>query len=82
MTSSDSTLRASPGDRLIVSAHHLGEHERDAEVLEVLGEDGAPPFLVRWEDDGRVSQVYPSSDIHIEHFEHHAQRPKPKGKRS
>jgi hypothetical protein len=37
----------------------------------VLGEDGGPPYVVRWEDDGRVSRLYPGSDAYIQHFEHH-----------
>ena len=48
----------------------MGELPRDAEILEVLGENGAPPYLVRWEDDGHVSRFYPSSDAHVQHFEH------------
>jgi hypothetical protein len=70
MDTKHSVLRASPGDRLVIRGHHVGELPRDAEVLEVLGEDGGPPFLVRWEDDGRVSRFYPSSDAYVEHFEH------------
>jgi hypothetical protein len=70
MQNDQSVLRASPGDRLVIRGHHVGELPRDAEVLEVLGEDGAPPFIVRWEDDGRVSRFYPSSDAYVEHFEH------------
>jgi hypothetical protein len=70
MANSHSILRAAPGDRLVIKGHHVGEPERDAEVLEVLGEDGGPPFLVRWQDDGRVSRFYPSSDAYIEHFKH------------
>jgi hypothetical protein len=64
------TLKATPGDRLVIHAHHTGEPERDGEILEVLGEDGGPPYLVRWEDDGRVSRLYPGSDAYIQHFEH------------
>jgi hypothetical protein len=60
-------LRAVPGDRLVVSGHHQGEHERDGEVLEVHGEDGAAPFLVRWED-GTTTLLYPGSDVSIQHF--------------
>ena len=67
---SESVLRASPGDRLVVRGHHYGEPERDAEILEVLGKDGAPPYEVRWSDDGHVSRVYPSSDIYVDHLEH------------
>jgi len=33
----------------------------------VLGEDGAPPYLVRWED-GRKSEVFPGSDVFIQHL--------------
>jgi hypothetical protein len=54
------------GDRLVVAAHHLGGPERDAEILEVRGEDGGPPFLVRWQDSGRVSLLYPGSDARVE----------------
>lgn len=63
----DSTLRASPGDRLVVRGHRQGEQPRDGEILKVLGEGGAPPYLVRWED-GHESEVFPGSDIFIQHF--------------
>jgi hypothetical protein len=32
----------------------------------VLGDDGAPPFVVRWQDDGHVSRLYPGSDAYVE----------------
>lgn len=54
------------GDRLVVHAHHQGQPERDAEILEVLGADG-PPFRVRW-DDGRESIIFPGPDVFVEHF--------------
>jgi hypothetical protein len=54
---------------LVVRGHRQGEAPRDAEVVKVLGEDGAPPYLVRWED-GHESEVFPGSDIYIQHFEH------------
>ena len=60
-------LRASPGDRLVVQGHRQGEPERDAEVIEVLGDDGAPPYLVRWED-GHDSEIFPGPDISIQHL--------------
>lgn len=58
-------MKASPGDRLVVMATHLGEHPRDGEILEVHGADGAPPYLVRWSDDGHESLVFPGPDAHI-----------------
>ncbi len=61
------TLKASPGDRLVVRGHYQGQPQRDGEILEVLGADGSPPFLVRW-DDGHESEVFPGSDMFVEHF--------------
>lgn len=58
--------RVRAGDRLVITAHHQGGRPRDAEVLEVRGEDGGPPYLVRWQDTGRVSLHYPGSDAHVE----------------
>jgi hypothetical protein len=67
---SEAEMRASPGDRVTVHGHYLGEPERDGEILDVLGDKGGPPYLVRW-DDGHVSRLYPSSDAFVKHFEHH-----------
>ncbi len=61
---------AAPGDRLIVRSHRVGEPERDAEVLEVLGTGGHPPFRVRWQDTGHESVLFPGSDAIVEHFRH------------
>lgn len=72
-----SYLRASAGDRLVIRAHHTGEAEHDGEILEVLGPEGSPPFVVRWKDDGRVSRLYPSSDAYVQHFEHESGRKTP-----
>lgn len=61
-------LRARAGDRLLIQPHHLGEPVRDGEILEAQGPAGSAPFLVRWEDTGRVSLFYPGSDARIEHL--------------
>ena len=63
-------MKASVGDRLVIKGHHVGEPDRDAEILEVRGDDGSPPYLVRWEDDGHVGLFFPGSDAAIEHFRH------------
>jgi hypothetical protein len=62
------TFRAKPGDRLVVRGHHLGEPEQDGEIMKVVGDDGAPPYLVKWED-GHESEVFPGSDAYVQHFE-------------
>lgn len=63
-------MRASVGDRIVIKGHHVGEPDRDCEVLEVRGADGGPPFLVRWGDSGHTSLFFPGSDATLEHFEH------------
>ena len=75
MTNAEPVLRASPGDRIVIRGHHVGEICRDAEILDVLGRHGGPPYLVRWEDSGRVSRLYPGSDAYVQHFEHGQDRP-------
>jgi hypothetical protein len=61
-------MRATRGDRIVIKGHHLGEPDRDCEVLEVRGTEGGPPFLVRWEDDGHEGLFFPGSDAVVEHF--------------
>ena len=64
--SPEAPLRAANGDRLIVRGHRVGEKRRDGDIIEVLGDDGAPPYVVRWLDDGRVTRVFPGSDSYVE----------------
>lgn len=61
-------LKARPGDRLVIHAHHLGEHVRDAEILETEGPDGGPPFRVRWSDTGEETTHFPGSDATVDHL--------------
>jgi hypothetical protein len=63
-------MRASVGDRIVIRGHRIGEPIRDAEVLEVRGEDGAPPYLVRWGDTGHETLFFPGSDADVHHFDH------------
>jgi len=61
-----SRLSARAGDRLVIQHHHIGEPERDAEILETHGPEGGAPFLVRWTDNGRTSLFYPGSDARVD----------------
>ncbi len=62
------SIQAQVGDRLIIKGHHVGEPDRDAEVLEVHGDGGNPPWVVRWDDDGHEGLFFPGPDAVIEHF--------------
>lgn len=64
-------MRAQPGDKIVVMGHRVGEPNRDAEILEVHGADGAPPYLVRWAADGHIGLFFPGSDAVVEHFPAH-----------
>ncbi|MGQ0824503.1 MAG: DUF1918 domain-containing protein [Actinomycetota bacterium] len=69
-------MHATVGDRLVIKGHHVGELDRDAEILEVHGAGGAPPWLVRWTDDGHEGLLFPGTDAVVEHFAHEARAPK------
>jgi Domain of unknown function (DUF1918) len=66
-------MQASKGDRIVIHGHRVGEPDRDAEVLEVQGADGGPPYLVRWGDNGHESIFFPGSDATVQHFEQRSQ---------
>ena len=59
-------MKATKGNWLVVEAVHNGGHRRRGLIVDVQGEGGAPPFLVRWSEDGHESMVYPGPDAHIE----------------
>ncbi|MGH3366659.1 MAG: DUF1918 domain-containing protein [Nocardioidaceae bacterium] len=58
-------MHAHPGDHLLIEGTKVGAHRRDGQIVEVQGENGGPPFLVRWTDTGAESLVYPGPDAHI-----------------
>ena len=60
-------MNAQAGDRIVIKGHHIGEPERDGEILEV-GPDGGPPYRVRWEDSGREAIFFPGPDAVVQHF--------------
>ncbi len=61
-------MQASVGDRLVIKGHAVGEAERDAEILEVRGADGGPPYVVRWDEDGHVGLFFPGPDAEVHHL--------------
>jgi hypothetical protein len=61
-------MRAAVGDRIVIKGHYVGEPDRDAEILEVRGPDGSPPYLVRWSDDGHEGLFFPGPDAVVEHY--------------
>jgi len=61
-------MRADIGDKIVIRGHHVGEADRDAVILDVEGPDGAPPYRVRWSDDGHEGVFFPGEDASVEHY--------------
>ncbi|MEV7671394.1 DUF1918 domain-containing protein [Streptomyces sp. NPDC000963] len=59
-------MQASVGDTLLVHGRTVGHHDRTAEVLQVLGEDGTPPYRVKF-DDGHEALMSPGPDTVVRH---------------
>ena len=50
-------MQAPVGDELTVKGRHHGDEDRICEIIQVIGADGAPPYLVRW-PDGHESMFF------------------------
>jgi len=57
-------MHANKGDRLMVEGRTVGAQPREGEIVEVRGQDGAPPYVVRW-TDGHEGLTYPGPDAHV-----------------
>jgi hypothetical protein len=60
-------MKADVGDVVVVHGRKVGDAERRGEVLEVRGQDGAPPYVVRWDTAGTQGLFFPSSDVSVQH---------------
>lgn len=58
-------MRANTGDRLLMHGRTVGQHARTAEIVEVLGADGEPPYRVRFED-GHEAVLSPGPDAVVQ----------------
>jgi hypothetical protein len=48
-------MRANVGDLLIVA----GSQSRTGLIIEIVGRDGAPPYVIKWMSDGHIAMVTP-----------------------
>jgi Domain of unknown function (DUF1918) len=64
-------MKAHHGDQLIVRGHRIGEPDRRGEVLESRGTDESEPFLVRWDESGHTTLLFPGVDAVVEHLSTH-----------
>lgn len=59
-------MQAEVGDKLHVHGKVVGQQEQVVEVVEVRGDGGAPPYLVR-HPDGHEALLFPGADTSVEH---------------
>jgi Domain of unknown function (DUF1918) len=58
-------MNAEVGDTLTVKAVRQGEADRHGKIIEIHGQNGEPPYVVRWQDD-HESLFFPSSGTVVE----------------
>lgn len=58
-------MHAHVGDALTIDGHKVGEPKRTGEVVEVRGENGGPPYRVRWDQTGTTTLLFPGPDCHV-----------------
>ncbi|GHE95740.1 hypothetical protein GCM10017786_30260 [Amycolatopsis deserti] len=59
-------MHAAVGDRILVHGRTVGAAEQRGEIVEVRGENGGPPYLVRFAD-GHEGLIFPGSDCEVSH---------------
>jgi amino acid transporter len=70
-TERSTEMKAEVGDKLVIRGHAIGMKERHATIVEVRGADGAPPYVVHWDDEltdePHDHLFYPGPDADVEH---------------
>jgi hypothetical protein len=63
-------MKAAIGDELTVRGRHPPGDDRHGEIIEVRGDDGGPPYVVRWLE-GYESLFFPSANAAVTTVQHH-----------
>jgi hypothetical protein len=59
-------MKAEVGERLLFHGKKVGSADQTAEILQVRGHDGNPPYLVRF-GDGHERLIFPGTDCQVLH---------------
>jgi hypothetical protein len=57
-------VHANVGDQLVIESRTVDAPRKVGEIVEVHGDDGGPPYLVRW-SDGHEGLMFPGADAHV-----------------
>jgi hypothetical protein len=55
MAKASPVMRANVGDVLVVA----GSESRTGLIIGIVGQDGAPPYVIKWLSDGHIAMVTP-----------------------
>ena len=55
-------MKAKVGDWLVMKGFTIDQPEQRGLITEVHSEDGSPPYVVHWLDNGHVATVFPGPD--------------------
>ena len=55
-------MKAKVGDWLVMKGFTIDKPEQRGLITEVHSEDGSPPYVVQWLDNGHVATVFPGPD--------------------
>jgi hypothetical protein len=55
-------MYAEVGDRIVMRSQRERGRDRTGAIIESRQPDGSPPYLVRWDHDGREVILFPSED--------------------
>lgn len=59
-------MQATVGDMLRIHGNSVGNPDKTGEIVEIHGQSGEPPYLVRF-NDGHTGLVFPGPDAVVEH---------------
>jgi hypothetical protein len=62
-------MKAHAGDMIEARGWRINDRVRRGQVLEVRGDDGAPPYLMQWDDNPHQCLYFPGSDAVVRHLE-------------
>ncbi len=57
-------MKAQVGARLVFHGKKVGAADHTGEIIDVRGESGGPPYMVRF-DDGHERLVFPGTDCQL-----------------
>ena len=53
-------MKAKAGDWLVMKSFTIDQPEQRGLITEVHSDDGSPPYVVHWLDNGHVATVFPA----------------------